>query len=78
MWGFGHKEMIQFDVRTFLGMGREKPPPSGIVSIWDRDKFQCKQVSMIFCRVLKGGVVQGEGVFLGNPKDSGREDWGLP
>ena len=30
-------------------------------------------------RVLKGGGVQGEGVFLGNPwnpKDSGGEDWG--
>ena len=28
-------------------------------------------------RVLKGpGGVQGEGVFLGNPKDSVREDWG--
>ena len=28
------------------------------------------------CRVLKGGGgVQGKGVFLGNPKDSGREDW---
>ena len=28
-------------------------------------------------RVLKGpGVVQGEGVFLGNPKDSVWEDWG--
>ena len=26
---------------------------------------------------LRGGV-QGEGVFLGNPKDSGREDWGSP
>ena len=26
-------------------------------------------------RVLKGGV-QGEEVFLGNPEDSGREDWG--
>ena len=30
-----------------------------------------------FCRVLKGpGGVQGEGVLLGKPKDSGREDWG--
>ena len=30
-----------------------------------------------FCRVLKGPRgVEGEGVFLGNPKDSGREDWG--
>ena len=28
-------------------------------------------------RVLKGpGGVQGEGVFLGNPKDSVWEDWG--
>ena len=27
------------------------------------------------CRVLKGGVFKGR-VFLGNPKDSGREDWG--
>ena len=26
-------------------------------------------------RILKGAV-QGEGVFLGNPEDSGREDWG--
>ncbi len=23
-----------------------------------------------------GAIVQGEGVFLGNPEDSGREDWG--
>ena len=28
------------------------------------------------CRVLKGGV-QGEGVFLGKPKDSVWEDWGI-
>ena len=27
-------------------------------------------------RILKGGGVQGEGVFLGNPKDSVWEDWG--
>ena len=29
------------------------------------------------CRDHKGGV-QGEGVFLGNPKDSVWEDWGSP
>ena len=27
---------------------------------------------------LRGKVVQGEGVFLGNPKDSVWEDWGSP
>ena len=27
-------------------------------------------------RILKGGGVQGEGVFLGNPRDSVWEDWG--
>ena len=26
--------------------------------------------------VLKRGVSNGKGVFLGNPKDSGQEDWG--
>ena len=30
----------------------------------------------IHCRVLKGGVSKGEGVFLGNPEDSVWEDWG--
>ena len=28
-----------------------------------------------FLRV-KGGGEKGDGVFLGNPKDSGGEDWG--
>ena len=37
--------------------------------------FPC--VDMI-SRILKGGGgVQGEGVFLGNPKDSVWEDWGF-
>ena len=31
---------------------------------------------VLYCRVLNGGVVQGEGLFLGNPKDSVWEDWG--
>ena len=29
-------------------------------------------------RILRGKGVQGEGVFLGNPKDSVWEDWGEP
>ena len=32
------------------------------------------EIQDLNCRVLKGGGgTQGEGVFLGNPKDSGRE-----
>ena len=42
-----------------------------------RTKIHEKIVALaLFVGFLRGGGVQGEGVFLGKPKDSGREDWG--